>query len=81
MLKRNLLKGKCQVVLFGLIAVLIVIADQLTKDWIKAHVDIGERSFDPAFSISPMSRTAAPFWFFQGNSPLFAVAATITAII
>lgn len=82
MQNRNPLKHRLPDILFGLVAVLIVIADQLAKDWIKAHVALGETIWQSGiFYITRVQNTGAVWGSFRGNSTRFAVAACITAVV
>ena len=79
MQKASNLQGKWQQnMLFLLIALLIAAADQLSKIWIRANLDIGQSLFEAGFfRITYVHNTGAAFGLFQGQS----FALTIVALV
>ena len=79
MRKASNLQGKWQQnMLFLLIALLIAAADQLSKIWIRANLDIGQSLFEAGFfRITYVHNTGAAFGLFQGQS----FALTIVALV
>jgi signal peptidase II len=64
-------RNRRQDVVFAGIALLVVIADQLSKWWIKANLAPGESLFDAGFfQIIHIQNTGAAFGIFKGH-PLF----------
>ena len=49
MQKENRPRGKWRLVVFGCIGLLLVLADQLSKAWIRANLERGETLFDAGF--------------------------------
>ena len=49
MQKENRLQGKRRLVIFGCLGALLILADQLTKAWIRAGLEYGETLFDAGF--------------------------------
>jgi signal peptidase II len=70
MQKGNHLQGKRWNLVFSLAALLVVVADQLSKLWIRSNLAVGQSVFEPGFfqiiRVSP--NTGAAFGLFQGQS-------------
>jgi signal peptidase II len=61
-----------------LIAVIILVADRLTKKWIAAHFALGESRFVTSFfSLSYVHNTGTAFGMLQNNNSMLIVAALI----
>jgi len=50
-------RGKWRDIVFGCIVLLVVLADQLSKTWIRANLDRGESLFDTGFLFKDHSQT------------------------
>jgi len=76
MRKVNSLRGKWQNVAFFLTALLIVVADQLSKLWVRSNLALGESLPETGlFRLTHIYNTGAVFGLFQGQSfPLIIVA-------
>jgi len=70
-------------VVFFLIALLIVVADQLVKLWIRTNLAAGESLFELGFfRLTHISNTGAAFGLFQGQTfPLTVVSFVAVAIL
>ncbi len=70
MQKGNYLQGKRWNVVFSLAALLVVVADQLSKLWIRSNLAVGQSSFELGFLqiIRVPPNTGAAFGLFQGQS-------------
>jgi signal peptidase II len=80
--KGNLFQRNWPNLLFGGIALFVVILDQLTKAWIKDHVDEGHSLFDAGvFRIVHIQNSGAAFGIFQGHSQALAFVALAGVII
>ena len=78
MQKVNSLQGKWWYVIFSLTALLIVVADQLSKLWIRSNLDIGESLFEVGFfRVTHVHNTGAAFGLFQGQSFLLTIVASV----
>lgn len=65
---------------FLVIAVLVVIADQLTKAWIRSNLALGETLFEtPFFRLTNIHNTGAAFGMFRGFSSILTVISIIGA--
>lgn len=74
-------RDKRRDVLFGAIVLLVIIADQLTKAWIRSNLAVGEVHFDAGlFEIIHVQNTGAAFGLFKGIPHVF-IAVEIVAII
>jgi signal peptidase II len=68
------LPGRWRDAVFAGIAVLVVVADQLSKWWITAHLAIGESLVDYGFfRIVRGQNTGAAFGIFEGHSLIFTI--------
>ena len=78
MRKVNHPRGKWRSVVFFLIGVLIVVADQLSKAWLRTNLSEGQSLFELGFfRITHIHNAGAAFGLFQGQS----FALTIIAIV
>jgi signal peptidase II len=76
------LHGNWRDVVFGSIAILVVIADQLTKTWIRAKLAYGEVLFDKGFfQIIHVQNTGASFGIFTGHTLLIIIAVFLEMIL
>ena len=68
---------------FSLIALLIVVADQLGKLWIRSNLAVGESVFELGFfRLTHVSNTGAAFGIFRGHSlPLTVVSCVGIALL
>lgn len=61
-----------------LIALLVVIADQLSKIWIRSNLPVGQSQFEAGFfRLTQVHNTGAAFGLFQGQSFLLSIVAMI----
>ena len=68
---RRLPRGNRRDLVFGSIAVLVVIADQLTKWWIKANLALGQVMFDAGFfQIIHIKNTGVSFGLFKEHTEI-----------
>ena len=83
MRKANYLQAKWRNVVFSLIALLIVVADQLVKLWIRTNLAVGESLFELGFfRLTHISNTGAAFGLFRGQTfPLIVVSFVAVAIL
>ena len=79
MRKANSSQGKWQNAVFPLTASLIVVADQLSKTWIRANLDIHEVLFELGLFriIRIRPNTGAAFGLFQDNTFLLTIASIV----
>jgi len=78
MQKASDLRSGWRNVLFFLIALLVVAADQLSKIWIRSNLLIGQSLFEVGFfRIIHLHNTGAVFGLFQGQSFLLTIIALI----
>ena len=78
MQKANSLQGKWWYIIFGLTALLIVVADQLSKLWIRSSLAIGESLFEVGFfRLTRVHNSGAAFGLFQGQSFLLTIIASV----
>ena len=76
MQKVKSLQGKWWNIAFFLTALLVVLADQLTKLWIRSNLAIGESLFEVGFfRVIYIHNSGAAFGLFQGQSFLLAIIA------
>ena len=84
MRKVNRLQGRWQNVVFSLTGLLIVVADQFSKAWIRANLPEGRSLFDTGFlRITHIHNTGAAFGLFPDQSFVLIIVALIciTAIL
>ena len=78
MQKANSLQGKWWYIIFSLTALLIVVADQLSKLWIRSSLAIGESLFEVGFfRLTRVHNSGAAFGLFQGQSFLLTIIASV----
>jgi len=78
MQKINSLQGKGGNVIFPLTALLIVVADQLSKFWIRSNLATSESLFEAGFfRLTRVHNTGAAFGLFQGQSFLLTIVASV----
>ena len=82
MQKANSLQGKWQNVVFSLAALLVVVADQLSKMWIRSNLDV-EQSLPETgfFRLTHVQNTGAAFGLFQDQSFILAIVALVGIIV
>jgi len=69
-------------VVFGCVALLVIFADQLSKTWIRANLDLGQSLFDMGFfRIIHIYNTGASFGMFKDHSLTFTIVAIIGIIV
>ena len=80
-MQKALPRDKRRDAVFAAIVVIVVIADQLTKAWIRANLGLGEALFDVGlFEIRHVQNTGAAFGLFQGIPYVF-IAIEVIAVI
>ncbi len=78
MQKVNRPRGKWRNVVFGCVGLLVILADQLSKAWIRANLARGQSFFDAGFfQIVNIRNTGAAFGIFKDHS----LALTIVAFV
>ncbi len=78
MQKVKSLQGKGRNVIFPITALLVVVADQLSKLWIRSNLAIGESLFEVGFfRLTRVHNTGAAFGLFQGQSFLLTIIALV----
>ena len=81
MKKANSLQGKWRNAVFFLIALLVVVADQLSKTWIRSYPEeqpIFEIGF---FQLIHIHNTGAVFGLFQGQSFALTIVALVSVVV
>jgi len=69
-------------VVFGLTGLLIVVADQLSKAWIKTNLLEGQSLFETGFfRITHLHNTGAAFGLFQGQSFILTIVSLIGVVV
>ncbi len=69
MQKADQLQGKWRNAVFGGISLLVILADQLSKAWIREHLQVGNTLFDSGFfRIINIGNTRAAFGIFRDHS-------------
>ena len=83
MQKANHLQANWRNIAFFLIALLIVVADQLSKLWIRSNLAVGESGFESGFfRLTHVSNTGAAFGLFRGHTlPLTVVSCVGIALL
>ncbi len=78
MQKAGNLQGRRRNVVFFLIALLVVVADQLSKLWIRSNLLVGQSLFEVGiFQIIHIQNTGAVFGLFQDQSFALAIVAIV----
>lgn len=71
-------RGKWLNIVFPLAALLIAIADQLSKWWIRANLTVGDSIPETGiFRLTHIHNTGIAFGLFQGHSVLFSIIASV----
>jgi len=74
-------RGKWRDIVFGCIVLLVVLADQLSKTWIRANLDRGESLFDTGFlRFIHIQNTGAIFGIFKDHSQTLLIVSIIGII-
>ncbi len=82
MQKVNNPQGKWRSVVFFLTALLIVVADQFTKLWIRSNLALGQSLPESGFfQLTLVHNTGAVFGLFQGQSFLLTIAALVAIVL
>ena len=77
-----LLQGKWQSTVFFLVGILIVIADQLSKTWIRTNLLRGQSLFDTGFfRITHVSNSGAAFGIFPDQSFALTIIAVVGVVV
>ena len=81
MQKVNNLQGRSRNVVLLLIALLIVVADQLIKIWIRSNLAVGQSMPDTGFfQITHVNNSGAAFGLFQGQTFALTVFASVIIV-
>ena len=82
MQKANSLQGKWRNVVFLLTALLIVVADQLSKMWIRSNLIVGQSLPETGFfRLTHIHNTGAAFGLFRGQSFTLTVVAVVGIVL
>lgn len=82
MRKVNHPQGRWRSVVFFLIGLLIVVADQLSKAWIRTNLPEGQSIFELGFfRITHVHNTGAAFGLFQGQSFILTIIAIVAITV
>ncbi len=82
MQKVNRIQDKWRNAVFGCVGLLVIIADQLSKTWIRTNLDIGQRLFDTGFlQIVHVYNTGAAFGIFKDHSFTLTIVAFVGIIV
>jgi signal peptidase II len=82
MQKENRLRGKWWAVVYSGIGLLLILADQLSKTWIRANLERGEILFDAGiFQIVRSQNTGAIFGVFQDQLATIRIVALVGLIL
>ena len=69
-------------VVFGCIAVLVILADQLCKTWIRANLAVGQSLFDAGFfRIVRVHNTGAAFGIFKDHNLTLIIVACVGIVV
>ena len=67
---------------FGCVGLLVILADQISKTWIRANLDIGQSLFDVGFfQVVHVYNTGAAFGIFKDQSLTLTIVAFIGIIV
>jgi len=66
--------------LFYIIAIVVILIDQVSKIWIRMHLDIGESVFFGRWEITHYENSGMAFSLFQGYAWLFGLIAVLFVI-
>jgi len=68
--------------LFFLIAIFVVVADQITKHWVRANIAVGDSLPEVVFvRIAHVQNTGSAFGLFTGQTVLLAIVAVIGIVV
>ncbi len=82
MQKANSLQGKWRNVVFFLAALLVVVADQLSKMWIRSNLVVGQSLPEAGFfRLTHVHNTGAAFGLFRDQSFILAIVALVGIIV
>ena len=82
MQKANSLGGKWWNAVFFLTAALVIVADQLSKLWIRSNLPVGQSLFEAGFfQITHIHNTGAAFGLFRGHSFVLTVVASVSVAV
>ena len=82
MQKANSLQGKWRSVVFFLAALLVVVADQLSKMWIRSNLVVGQSLPETGFfRLTYVQNTGAAFGLFRDQSFILAIVALVGIIV
>jgi signal peptidase II len=82
MQKLNRPQDKWRNVVFGCIALLVVLADQLCKSWIRANLALGQSLFDTGFfRIVRVHNTGASFGIFKDHNLTLIIVACVGIVV
>ena len=82
MQKANSLQGKWWNVVFFLTALLVVVADQLSKMWIRSNLVVGQSLQETGFfRLTHIHNTGAAFGLFQGHSFALTIVALVGIVV
>ena len=82
MQKVKSLRGKWLNVVFFLTALLVAVADQLSKMWIRSNLDVEELLFELGFfRLTYIQNTGAAFGLFQGHSFALTIVAFVGIVV
>ena len=80
--KENRLRGKWRAVIYGSIGVLLILADQLSKTWIRDNLARGETLFDVGiFQIIRSQNTGAIFGIFENHLATIRIIALVGIVL
>lgn len=69
-------------ILFFLIAILVIAADQLSKIWIRANIPLGQSLFEAGFfQLLHLRNSGAAFGLFPGYSSTFIFIASVAVVL
>lgn len=80
--KEDRLRGKWLTVAYGGLGLLLILADQLSKTWIRANLERGEVLFDAGlFQIIHSQNTGAIFGMFQDHLATIRIVALVAIVL
>ncbi|MGD1118662.1 MAG: signal peptidase II [Dehalococcoidales bacterium] len=75
-------RGNRRDLVFGAVAVLVIVADQLTKFWIRTHLAYGEVLFDiGVFRVVHVQNTGASFGILTGHTLVIIIAVFLEMLL
>jgi len=75
-------QGKWRNVVFGCIALVVILADQLCKTWIRANLAVGQSLFDTGFfRIVRVHNTGAAFGIFKDHNLTLIIVACVGILV